>query len=135
MRKIWLILALSALTAIPGCDKHTTSIYGAAERGDAAEVSRLLARGADPNKLDAGGSSPLVWAVERPNNGAVIAVLLSHGATLKPRSGLSTPLTAADPSNIVQLVNAGADVNWHLPGTGAPFDRAVMTGDAKIAHF
>ncbi len=69
----------SASTARPG---GQTALWWAASLGDAAMVSQLIAKGADPNACDRYGGSPLHQAV-RGSVGAV-KVLLDAGARIDP---------------------------------------------------
>ena len=50
----------SAIDAVNASQR--TALSWAAQREDSLAVSRLLARGADPNKADLSGKTPLVWA-------------------------------------------------------------------------
>jgi uncharacterized protein len=92
-----------------------SAIHYAAANGDTAEVSRLLAGGADPGESDNVGFTPLHFAAQEQHP-AVIGLLLDAGADVQAtdRWG-NTPLWRAvftahgDISTSATLVAAGAD--------------------------
>jgi hypothetical protein len=88
----------------------------AADRGDVAEIERLIAAGADPNAFE--GTSGLTPLQQAASNGhvAAIAVLLKAGARVDGAdNGGVTPLMfaarRARSAAIAALVAAGADVH------------------------
>jgi ankyrin repeat protein len=92
-----------------------SAIHYAAASGDADEVARLLARGADPGEPDAAEFTPLHFAAQEQHP-SVVEVLLQAGADLRAtdRWG-NTPLWRAvftahgDISTSAALLAAGAD--------------------------
>jgi len=94
----------------------------AAERGDAATLSRLLDLGEDVNSLDRFGQTALML-VARNGHTEAVRILLKSGADLDctAKYHLSALMLAVinDHASIVRLlVEAGADT--HIRGTGAP---------------
>jgi ankyrin repeat protein len=92
-----------------------SAIHYAAANGDTAEVTRLLARGADPSEPDATAFTPLHFAAQEQHPD-VIEVLLAAGADVGARDRWgNTPLWRAvftahgDASTSSALVLAGAD--------------------------
>jgi ankyrin repeat protein len=86
----------------------------AAERGDVAEIERLVAAGADPNVL-VGDWTPLLCAAER-GHVAAIAALLAAGARVDGKASDGwTPLSRAavkgNTATVDALLSAGADVH------------------------
>jgi ankyrin repeat protein len=94
-----------------------SAIHYAAANGDADEVTRLLAEGADPGEADNVGFTPLHFAAQEQHP-PVIKVLLAAGADVQAtdRWG-NTPLWRAvftahgDASASVALLAAGADLD------------------------
>jgi ankyrin repeat protein len=127
LRLVVLLLFLALLTGCSGWgfsyannkDKRAP-LERAAQEGDAAEVSRLLASGADPN--DRGGvfGSPLDAAALRKNNVEVIRILLTAGANPNGRDQEANqcwtgPLSSAASMGAIEntrvLLDAGASIN------------------------
>lgn len=113
MRTTQFIAVLAFLLAV-GCRRAPSSraanLADAAAAGDVAAVSQLLAAGANPNQLDAQRRTPIIEAVKRPNNRAVIDLLTSHGVSVKTPAN-AWALIASHSSNIPRLIELGADVN------------------------
>ncbi len=94
-------------------------LHFAAQDGDVAKVSRLLALGADVNATDSRGNTPLKYASAEPHP-EVLRLLTAHGAsaTIADDRGF-TPLHCAaghgfykEAIEMVEiLLQAGADVN------------------------
>jgi ankyrin repeat protein len=92
-----------------------SAIHYAAASGDAEEVLRLLARGADPGEPDAIEFTPLHFAAQEQHT-AVVEVLIKAGADIRAtdRWG-NTPLWRAvlsahgNLSTALSLIAAGAD--------------------------
>jgi uncharacterized protein len=98
----WLVLALAAFVTIamphdanaePAAGRD---LLAAAERGDGAELARLIAAGAPLDPVDAAGRTPLLIAVER-NHGDAAAQLIAAGANINAQA-------------------ANADTPWLLAG-------------------
>ena len=86
------------LSVLTGCLFTASAIAGpvgdAAKTGDAEEVGRLLAAGADANEENS-MASPLHWAAMKGHS-AVVKVLADNGARLNEQSSmLGAPLHAA----------------------------------------
>lgn len=90
------------------------AIYDAIDRGDRAEIRRLLDLGANPNGELSGGMTPLDLAIVRGKE-EVARTLLERGAFPKAEPGRTGPLHRAVMLNRVSIVNAllrlGADPN------------------------
>ena len=89
------------------------SLFEAIERGDEAEVRRLLDAGADANELGSDQRSPLIEAAARGHVG-MLRLLLEHGA--EPAWKDSMEETA--------LLKAAA--NGHRDAYGAHLDRCLV---------
>lgn len=90
------------------------AIYEAIDKGDQAEVRRMLDLGADPNGELMGGMTPLDLAIVRGKE-AIARTLLDRGAHFKSARGRTGPLHRAVMLNRVSIVEAllrlGADPN------------------------
>ena len=87
------------------------ALHDAAIAGNSAEIRRLVDRGADVNRRDAAGNTPLQYAAMSPD-GEVVRYLIDHGATVMTANRLgATPLHYASAPAARVLVERGADVN------------------------
>ncbi len=130
MRAQKLVCGLLAVALLAGGCKRkdrylTTDLHGAAERGDLAEVQRIIAHGANLNARDSMGRTPLHEAAKGGYQ-EVVDVLVRCGARIdcEDRDGLTPAMLAmrwGHPVVVTSLVQAGATVNLHL---------AVYLGDA-----
>jgi ankyrin repeat protein len=91
------------------------SLIDAARVGDHATAVALLAERADPNQLEADGTTPLHWAVHH-DDADLVARLLRSGANVAAANDYgATPMTeaavTANPVVLAALLDAGADVD------------------------
>jgi ankyrin repeat protein len=119
----WLLL-LAALTLAqipPGAVdvESYTGLHRAALRGDAAEVARLLALGADPNARDGKGGAPLDHVNNLGWTAVIEAVVLGDGG-------------ARHVSTLRALVEAGANVNITDRQGVSPLAHARARGYAEM---
>ena len=98
--------------------KHDLSpLTTAAGHGHLKVVKLLLKHGADPNKLDGQGGTPLeaLASSNYPHRIRVATYLLAHGADINKGNGKHTPLWSAawfgHPRMALFLIRHGADVN------------------------
>lgn len=111
-------------------DAHARALAAAAARGDAAEVGRLVAAGANPNAIGRDGMVPLVWAIGKRNHAGMRA-LLAAGADPNAAgpSGLRPLELAAgstDPELLRILLGAKGDPNARNSGSEPLLYTAVM---------
>jgi hypothetical protein len=121
---IRLTLVIGCLSLISGCgwgvsmasgEDRRTPLEKAAMNGDADEVRRLLASGANPNEGGLAGS-PLHAAAFHGNNVEIIHMLIAAGANPNGPPGrpvcspLSNAASRGDIENIRALLDAGASV-------------------------
>jgi ankyrin repeat protein len=113
------VVASLVLLVFSGCDpdQPDTPLAAAAARGQAQEVSALLAAGADPDQMDSHGWSALICGA-RAGSVAVVKSLLASGANPNLRDSYVngwTPLMHAlhkHQNEAAQiLLDRGADVN------------------------
>ena len=87
----WLGFAARSSRPVDSCDTHgNTLMMIAALFGKARTVQRLLARGADPDRLNKAGKSAIVYAVMGPDlpkqKLAIVGALLGAGARARARA-------------------------------------------------
>ena len=136
--------AALALVPLEGCGmrKPDSPLTIAVERGDAASIRELLARGADPDAADAFGLTPLCRAA-RLGRLEVVSALLEAGARvdlpdhIPTREGW-TPLMNAVHKNrgaiARALIAAGADVNLRTAGGMTALSLASADADPTIVE-
>lgn len=122
------ILAVVALVVVqPVADADgLTPLMRAAARGDAAEVSTLLAGGADPNAAHAEVRVTLLMFAAYSGHDAVVQILLDKGAraNAKDAAGASAADWAAQNGHQAtadRLTKAGAQLNPFLNIGVLPF--------------
>jgi hypothetical protein len=100
-------LALVAATAAAGgADQDASRLIAAAARGDAAGLLALLARGADPDRADAGGWTALHQAAEAGET-RIARLLLQRGASPDLRArARGTALDVAESSGRMEVARA-----------------------------
>ena len=106
-----------------------------AERGDTAGVAEMLAAGADANKADKDGVTPLCWAAIEGKD-AVVEKLLAAGADANKacKDGVTPLLLAAingKDAMVEKLLAAGAKFDA-VRNNYDRFDYESMFGDAEL---
>jgi hypothetical protein len=126
------VLIVGALGQAPD-----TTLGKAAREGDLARLKSLLDSGADPNRRDGNGNSPLVEAVAAGQAAAARALVVAGANPNLTSSGGRTPLIAAAIGGRVEiarlLIAAGADLNIAERGAGTPLEAAEREGHAEMA--
>lgn len=116
-----LALRLTPLLAVCALAACLTPLHEAADRGDVAEIKRLVAAGADPNVINEGADrwTPMNSAIYRGRVEAAKA-LLEVGADPEFRTAQGTPLQFAlsqHQTAIAELIRRAIDKKY---GRGAP---------------
>ena len=130
---VWFVFA----SGIAGRHEPTMPLTVAAERGDAAQVRKLIAAGVDLNQRDKSGYTALVWAARNGNTG-VAKALIEARADLNARDCAAngwTPLIHAIHKNNNEmarlLIESGADVNARA---GKCTDKLIESGATALLH-
>ncbi|MHB8425426.1 MAG: ankyrin repeat domain-containing protein [Gammaproteobacteria bacterium] len=127
-KSIWLIPLFTGLYLQAAWANDNAVLIQAAQSGNTAKVTRLLAHGANVNARDKYGISPLDWAAWYGYKN-IVEVLLAHGANVNARDiDGNTPLSEAahnDHLGVAKvLVAHGADVKTHDRWGVTPLDTA-----------
>ena len=109
------LLILSSAPLYPQRTPLPGELADAVAIGDLREADTLLSRGADPDQADAGGQTPLVYAVSSGRFDLVERLLKTTANPDRPGQGGVTPLMMAVRMSredlIVLLLSSGADPN------------------------
>ncbi|MGP8232765.1 MAG: quinoprotein dehydrogenase-associated putative ABC transporter substrate-binding protein [Methylovirgula sp.] len=105
--------------------------------GSVDRAAFLLSKGADPNKPDDEGETPLINAVQAQNTD-LVKLLLDHGAKLNARdaNGMTALLEAVlrdDVVTIKLLASHGADLDERTPDKATPLALAIVENKMKAA--
>ena len=135
------VLVIIALLVMSGfsrtIDAAEPTLLDAAERGDRAAATRMLAKGADPNAPGPDGTTAVMYAAA---NGDVelVRALIKAGANVKPKNQLGT--TAITEAAIIgsapvidALLKAGADPNTKNPEGETPLMAVARSGNVDAA--
>ena len=123
-----------------------TALSWAAQRCDVYAVDRLLEHGADPNKVDREGRSPLHWLSWAGHRSCVLNLLDAHAHTqvrqkdyVDGKTAIQTLMCGWLPEEqgidqvLQAFMNAGSEVNfqdedgWNALHFAVVFDRAIST--------
>ncbi|MBW3636950.1 MAG: ankyrin repeat domain-containing protein, partial [Armatimonadetes bacterium] len=91
----------------------SADVYNAVEAGNASKVEALLKKGANPNRIGAGGlvgGTPLTWATEKSDL-KIMKALIRGGADVNKRIGrdFTALMLAPTPQAAQLLLDAGAN--------------------------
>lgn len=135
----WVCVFLVLLTLVGGCERKKdwrawTELHYAADRGDVAEVQRLLARGTHVNAQDKEGRTPLHLAAEGGHE-IVVALLVRCGARMDATDNAGrTPVVLAMEGNgrpvVEQLLAYGAALTLHIAAYLGDVEKARVLLDA-----
>lgn len=111
-------------------------IHGVAQAGNAKKLHKLLQNGADPNKIDKRGATPLFYTA---NTGSVecAQLLLDHGADVNfavagGGTALHSALLKKHEDLARWLISKGANVNAATAAGVSPLHLAAQTGLASM---
>jgi ankyrin repeat protein len=137
IRLMW--VGMLAVLMIVGALGQTPdkALHKAAREGDLARLKSLLAGGADPNRRDGNGNSPLLEAVAAGQAAAARALVAAGANPNLASSGGRTPLIEAALGGQIEiarlLIAAGADLNIAERGAGTPLEAAEREGHTEMA--
>ncbi len=108
------------------------------QSGETKQALEQIGAGADVNKVQPDGSSPLLWAVNRSEPGIVEALLAKKADPNAANQFGATPLTEAarvgDASMVKMLLAAGAKVDSANPDGETALMVAIQGGDLPIVE-
>jgi ankyrin repeat protein len=128
-----ILLSLVSTLALGQSREIRTPLHWAARHGLVEIAGELLEAGADIDRPDILGRTPLHLAVRHPS---MVSFLVAEGATLNPRDHLSnTPLHAAiwvqSAETVEILLAAGANAGAQNTGGYTPLDLAIRNGTSR----
>lgn len=120
------------LAAGPGADKPSQGLVEAARQGDVGLLRALMAAGADPNRADGAGTTPLMAAASTGRT-AALAALADAGADLDVRdrlgrSALDLALASGHDEAVRLLRQRGARGSGKSPGDTVCVERWAQNG-------
>lgn len=120
----------------PASTPFDRALFDAAEKGNIADIDKLLNAGANVNCALDGDGSPLI-AAARKGHRAAVDLLLGHGADPNmPVPGDGNPLVMAAREGQVEIVTVlldrGADINQVVPGDENPLIQASGEGHLEV---
>ena len=129
-----LLLVLGALCQ--GAWAAADSIADAVMNGNAAEMTKLIAAGANVNTPQPDGTTALHWAAYHGDTAGAQALLAAGAAAAAKTDTGMTPLALACEGGNAQLVklllDAGADANQSLLNGETPLMMAARTGTVAV---
>ena len=133
------VIALLVMAAFSRTlDAAEPTLLDAAERGDRPAVTRMLAKGANPNAPGPDGSTAIMYAA---SNGDIelVRALIKAGANVKLKNQLGT--TAITEAAIIgsapvidALLKAGADADTRNPENETPLMAVARSGNVEAAR-
>lgn len=124
-------------------DSLARQLANAAARGQTDKVAGLIKQGANPNYVGDGDVTILFWAIISKNEPGVKALLKNGADPNQTTTNGQTPLTFLSDSSldsqtfrdmIVDLLDAGADINKPEQGGGNPLYYAVSAENLKTLN-
>ena len=111
-----------------------TGLHAAAARGDAAEIARLLAQGADPNARDGNGRTPLHVAVFAAHPDAVRALVRGGAQPNAFDAQRYDIVTIAAVKDDLPMVRLALDLGASARNVTSPYDGTALIAAAHLGH-
>jgi ankyrin repeat protein len=127
-------VAIVAGVFFSACGEDPRAVYDAVERGDLAEVKRLVERGAPLDWSPENGLGPLHKAAE-DGRVDIAAYLLEQGADVNAKAvdGITPLHIVQDASLTERLIQNGARVEALSETLGTPLNAAILSGLYEVA--
>ena len=133
------VIALLVMAAFSRTlDAAEPTLLDAAERGDRPAVTRMLAKGANPNAPGPDGSTAIMYAASNGDT-ELVRALIKAGANVKLKNQLGT--TAITEAAIIgsapvidALLKAGADADTRNPEGETPLMAVARSGNVEAAR-
>lgn len=127
-------LALAQVAPNPTDVKNATALHRAAARGDAVEITRLLAQGADPNARDGNGRTPLHVAVFGSHAEAARALVQGGAQPNAFDAQRYDIVTIAAVKGDVKMVQLALALGTSPRNVTSPYDGTALIAAAHLGH-
>jgi ankyrin repeat protein len=111
-----------------------TGLHAAAAKGDATEIKRLAAGGADPNARDGHGRTPLMVAAHRKQIAAAKALIEAKGDLNLLDAQAYDVITIAAVNDDVEMVKLAIASGGNARAVTSPYKGSALIAAAHLGH-